>query len=74
MRYLPAGVWIGCCAAAFAQPPQNEPTRIAFEVVSVKPDKSIDTNMSMNLAAGGQLNCTNATVRFLISFAYGVRD
>jgi uncharacterized protein (TIGR03435 family) len=48
--------------------------RPAFEVVSVKPTEGQPRNSGFRRAAGGVLNATNVTVRFLIEYAYDVRD
>src|ERR1700676_5392066 len=45
-----------------------------FEVASVKPNNSLSGNMSLNRVAGGGLDCTNVTLRMLITFAYDIRD
>lgn len=76
MKNLPSAVWIACCATAFAQsqPQQPEPTRMTFDVASIKPNTSVNTNMSISRATGGQLNCTNVNLRLLLTFAYNVRD
>src|ERR1700680_784781 len=55
---------------AFGQPAAERP---AFEVASVKPNKSGDRGTTMGPSSGG-LTATNATLKFLITFAYGVRD
>ena len=55
---------------AFGQPATE---RLAFEVASVKPNKSGDRGTSMGPSSGG-LTATNATLKFLITFAYDVRD
>jgi uncharacterized protein (TIGR03435 family) len=43
-------------------------------VASIKPNTSLSTNQSINFAPGGQLNCTNVSLRLLLTFAYDVRD
>ena len=48
--------------------------RPAFEVVSVKPTQGQPLNSGFRRAAGGVLNATNVCVRFLIEYAYDVRD
>ena len=57
-------------SGAFGQP---APERPAFEVASVKPNKSGDRGTTMGPSPGG-LTATNATLKFLITFAYDVRD
>jgi uncharacterized protein (TIGR03435 family) len=56
-----------------AQTPDRAPLP-TFEVVSVKPTKGQPMNSGFRRAAGGVLNATNVTVRFLIEYAYDVRD
>ncbi len=76
MKNLLPGVWISFCAAALAQPqpPQAESHRLIFDVASIKLNTSASTNTSINRALGGQLNCSNVSVRMLLTFAYDVRD
>jgi hypothetical protein len=45
-----------------------------FEVVSVKSTHGQPINSGFRRAAGGVLNATNVSVRFLIEYAYDVRD
>jgi uncharacterized protein (TIGR03435 family) len=79
MRWI--GFALGAAAAAAllrpmpmpAQTP-GAPPRPAFEVVSIKPTEGQPTNSGFRRAAGGVLNATNVSVRFLIEYAYGVRD
>jgi bla regulator protein blaR1 len=57
-------------------PAQNQDAvpRQAFEVVSVKPTQGQPVNSGFRRATGGVLNATNVSVRFLIEYAYDVRD
>jgi uncharacterized protein (TIGR03435 family) len=73
-RLVPVCV-IACALAgvAAAQSGDSEPA-LTFEVASIKLNPSVDTNMSINTKPGGQLECTNVTLRMLIQFAYDVRD
>ncbi len=48
--------------------------RPSFEVVSVKPTQGQQMNSGFRRASPGNLNATNVSVRFLIEYAYGVRD
>lgn len=48
--------------------------RPAFEVASVKGTQGQPMNSGFRRAAGGVLNATNVSVRFLIEYAYDVRD
>src|SRR5260370_5924753 len=52
--------------AVFGQP--------AFEVASVKPNKSGDNSISMRRQPGGRVTVTNAPLRMLITFAYDLRE
>lgn len=71
---LTLGLWLAGVAACSAQT-QTAPAReLAFEVASVKPNASLDQNMSLNFTRGGQLDAVNVSARTLITFAYGIRD
>jgi bla regulator protein blaR1 len=59
--------------APAAAPPLALP-QPQFEVASVKPNTSMGGNSGLNRGAGGNLNATNVSLRFLITFAYDVRD
>lgn len=52
----------------------REATPPAFEVVSVKPTQGQPLNSGFHRASAGVLNGTNVSVRFLIEYAYDVRD
>jgi bla regulator protein BlaR1 len=52
----------------------GDATRPSFEVISIKPTPGNPVNSGFRRANGGSLNATNVTVRFLIEFAYDVRD
>ncbi len=56
-----------------AQSPETA-SRPAFEVVSVKPTPGQPLNSGFRRASPGTLNAINVSVRFLIEYAYGVRD
>ncbi len=45
----------------------------AFEVASIKPSNP-DSQLKIDFAAGGHLNVTHATLRFLIKIAYDISD
>jgi len=51
----------------------QQPPRPAFEVASVKPNKSGDGNVRLGLQPGGRVVTINTGVRELIRFAYGVQ-
>jgi len=52
----------------------EEHPKPVFEVASVKLNTSVGTSMSINNAPSGQLTCTNASLRMLVTFAYNIRD
>jgi len=48
---------------------------LSFEVASIKINHDTgSTNMSINDSPGGRLDCSNVTLRMLLSFAYNLRD
>ena len=49
-------------------------SRPAFEVASVKPTQGQPLNSGFRRGSPGVLNATNVSVRFLVEYAYGVRD
>jgi len=57
-------------APLFAQ----APTRPSFDVASVKPNKTGDVRFTITSLAGGRFLATNASLKMLITTAYGVRD
>src|SRR5215469_6649310 len=71
---LPVVLWFACASASGAQTPDAPPQELAFEVASVKPNATLDRNVSINRTAGGGLDAVNASVRMLITFAYRTRD
>lgn len=73
IRFVVAALVLSAVAQVSGQAPDSE-AHLGFEVASVKPNLTLGTNMSINDAPGGQLNCSNVTLRQLISFAYNVRD
>lgn len=75
MRFaILTAVWGYAVLCGYAQTPDRAP-RPSFEVASVKPHgNSADTNMSINFAPGGQLNCTNVSLRLMILYAYELSD
>lgn len=56
-----------------AQTPEGA-ARPAFEVISIKPTQGQPINSGFRRASPRTLNATNVTVRFLIGYAYDVRD
>jgi uncharacterized protein (TIGR03435 family) len=55
-----------------AQSQTRDATPPAFEVASVKPNKSGDWRKGMGPAPGGRFTATNVTFRDLVPFAYGL--
>jgi uncharacterized protein (TIGR03435 family) len=71
---LPIVLWLASVAASGAQK-QAVPTQgLVFEVASVKPNATLDQNVSINWTPGGGLDAVNVSVRMLITFAYRIRD
>ena len=71
---LPVVLWLAAAAGSGAQTHEVPPQELAFEVASVKPNSTLDPNVSINRTAGGGLDAVNASVRMLITFAYRIRD
>ena len=60
--------------AALAAGLLSAQTRPAFDVVSIKPNKSVDRRFGIVPSPGGLVRATNATLRQLINAAYGTPD
>jgi uncharacterized protein (TIGR03435 family) len=61
---------------AIAQQPASttpQPALPVYDVVSIHPHNALDNNMSINTRPGN-FAATNATLKQLISFAYGIRE
>src|SRR5580704_7910048 len=56
------------------QSPPPSGGSVAFEVASVKPNKSGDQRVRIDTPPGGRFVATNVPLRNLIRFAYGVQD
>lgn len=54
-------------------PPSTESAKPSFEVASIKPSKT-SGKPSLRVFPGGRTVATNATLKYLIGLAYGVRD
>ena len=54
-----------------AQSATGDEKPLAFEVASIKPNKSGDDPQSTSLQPGGGFSATNVSVRFLIRVSYG---
>src|SRR5215471_17544709 len=74
MEALPVVLWLACASASAAQTHETPPQELTFEVASVKPNTTLDRNVSINRTPGGGLDAVNASVRMLITFAYRIRD
>jgi uncharacterized protein (TIGR03435 family) len=85
MRRMPIVSGVVACTAlmaglnsardSYAQSPDSQKSAaLTFEVASLKPNKSMAGNMSLNHTPGGGLEMVNGTTRMLIQFAYGVSD
>jgi bla regulator protein BlaR1 len=53
---------------------QSEGAKLTFEVASVKPNNGNDRGVGIQLQPGGGLRTTGTTLKFLLTFAYDVRD
>ncbi len=76
MKGTSHGAAILACAvvgALHAQSPDVGAARPAFEVVSVKPNRSGDTRRSFRMGPG-QLSAINVTARHVMGNAYGLQD
>lgn len=65
-------LWGVCCLALSAQTPVPTSADVAFEVASIKPNKSGGTNSSTSGRAGS-FTASNITARQLIVYAYRLR-
>lgn len=71
---LPAIVWLAGVAGCGAQTQAAPEPALAFEVASVKPNATLDPDVSINRTPGGGLDAVNVSVRMLITFSYRIRD
>jgi uncharacterized protein (TIGR03435 family) len=71
---IPGIVVIGAGSALRAQAPATDTKPSAFEVASVKPNRSGDQHITVHVQPGGRFNATNITLRLLIRNAYRVQD
>jgi bla regulator protein blaR1 len=53
---------------------QSAPAPLTFEVASIKPSSGDDHRIGIQFMPGGGLRTTGTTLKFLITFAYDVRD
>jgi uncharacterized protein (TIGR03435 family) len=65
-------LWGSCCLTLFAQTPIPTSADVAFEVASIKPNKSGGTNSSTSGRAGS-FTASNVLARQLIVYAYRLR-
>jgi uncharacterized protein (TIGR03435 family) len=60
-------------ARLHSQSPQaSDPKPVAFEVATIKENKSADNNSLLSRPPGGRVSATNVPLRFLITFAYAL--
>jgi uncharacterized protein (TIGR03435 family) len=73
-RYV-SGSFLGllCAARLMAQAPATD-AKPAFEVATVKPNKSGDMRVSLGIQAGGRFTAANVPLRMLIRNAYQLQD
>ena len=69
-----AAAYVLLCPMALSAQNTDAAPRPAFEVISIKPTQGQPMNSGFRRASGGMLNATNVTARFLIEFAYDVRE
>jgi uncharacterized protein (TIGR03435 family) len=65
---------ISSFTAVIQAQPKEPDSHFSFEVASIKPSNLLNGNQSINFAPGGQLKCTNVSLRMLVRFAYNMRD
>lgn len=53
---------------------QAEAPKLTFEVASIKPNSGDDRRIGIQVLPGGDLRTTGTTLKFLITYAYDVRD
>lgn len=63
-----------CAARLMAQAPATDTAKLAFDVASVKPNKSGDMRVSLGIQPGGRFTATNVSLRALIRSAYQLQD
>jgi len=69
----PIGIGLVRAPRGLAQSPKtNDAPLPSFEVASVKPNRSGDSNIGYTLPPG-RFKATNVTTKFLIQFAYNVK-
>ena len=68
---MPIAIGVLNAPQAHAQP---EGAKLTFEVASVKPNSGNDRGVGIQLQPGGGLRTTGTTLKFLLTFAYDVRD
>jgi uncharacterized protein (TIGR03435 family) len=66
-----AAAVVALISAAAVMEPAGQVPAPAFEVASIKPNKSGDNRVLIQLPANGTLTATGITLRALIAFAYG---
>jgi uncharacterized protein (TIGR03435 family) len=71
MRILLSGLVVFASIAAHAQAPAAQPSSPAFEVASIKANKSVSGERGLGFQPGGRFTARNVRVRELIAMAYG---
>ena len=66
-------MWLHLMFLLLAQAPEAT-SRPVFDVISIKPTPGQPMNSGFRRASPGVLNATNVSLRFLIEYAYNVRD
>src|SRR4051812_10798900 len=79
MKMFPAACAMAMCVGVSAhQLPATGSQSTAglpqFEVATIKPNKSGDGRVMMQIQPGGRMNATNVTLRMLIRNAYQLQD
>ena len=69
--FVAACVMTLCVASGSSQTPSQLPQ---FEVATIKPNKSGDGRVMLQIQPGGRFNATNVTLRLLIRNAYQLQD
>jgi len=64
-------VWVVAATASLAA---QAPASPAFDVASVKPNRSVNQETASFVQPGGRYTATNVTVRMLVKAAYGLHD
>jgi uncharacterized protein (TIGR03435 family) len=63
-----------CLVAMFPAMARTQERGPVFEVATIKENKSADNNALLSRPPGGRVDATNAPLRFLITYAYALRQ